>query len=254
MKDLDIGGTSGGSSSTAESSSWAPGVKLGIVRLGRAAGKMKYTLLDERDIILARDFTFEARLEIDKNGNGAKIYAYAFHITKGRRYSIHLHDLLWEKHFGGIAPGWKVAHKNDITMDNRLANLHLVPLVGQSPVVQHEFSAGLKFLEQSLYWAAIQQLPADHLIDEHFSDTSKKFYDANGDPIDEEEEATCYYECHYPPCIKIEREPREFSICGRCQEARYCGTVCQQQDWPVHKKFCREKQRPVVLRDRQPER
>src|SRR5699024_8407339 len=50
-----------------------------------------------------------------------------------------------------------------------------------------------------------------------------------------------YYECHYPPCVRIEREPREFSICGRCQETRYCGTVCQQLDWPHHKRTCRSK-------------
>ena len=50
-----------------------------------------------------------------------------------------------------------------------------------------------------------------------------------------------YYECHYPPCVRIEREPREFSICGRCQETRYCGTVCQQLDWPHHKRSCRSR-------------
>lgn len=37
---------------------------------------------------------------------------------------------------------------------------------------------------------------------------------------------------------------REFNICGRCQAARYCGSQCQQKDWPAHKKHCREKKRP----------
>lgn len=48
--------------SPSESESWGSsngGVKLGIVRLGRAGGKMKYTLLDERDVCLARDHLFE---------------------------------------------------------------------------------------------------------------------------------------------------------------------------------------------------
>jgi len=77
-----------------------------------------------------------------------------------------------------------------------------------------------------------------------------KCYDANGDLVEDEEEVTCYFECHYAPCIRMEREPREFSICGRCQEARYCGPSCQQRDWPVHKKFCREKPRasPISAR------
>lgn len=47
--------------STSESGQelWPVGVKLGIVRLGHAAGKLKYTLVDEQDIVLAREYTFE---------------------------------------------------------------------------------------------------------------------------------------------------------------------------------------------------
>jgi hypothetical protein len=39
------------------------------------------------------------------------------------------------------------------------------------------------------------------------------------------------------------------------QEARYCGTSCQQLDWPAHKKYCRERRRvlPLYL-DKNPER
>jgi hypothetical protein len=246
---------------------FGPGVKLGIVRLGRCAGKMKYTLLDERDITLAREHLFEARLEIDRNGNGAQIYAYAFHLnTKGTRCGArYLHELVWERHYGGMAPGYVISHKNAISMDNRLENLCLMPLATYNPYLDVERttlttsqsaqssvaaasstsqSSPVKPIEHSLYWAAIQQLPPEHLIDEipDGSSTSKCF-DANGDLVEDEDEITCYFECHYPPCIRMEREPREFSICGRCQEARYCGPSCQQRDWPVHKKFCREKVR-----------
>lgn len=231
--------------------SWMSGVKLGIVRLGRAAGKMKYTLLDERDISLVQEFAFEARVEVDRDGNGATIFAYAYDVTRGRNAGQFVHELLWERHYGGIAPGFRVIHKNGISMDNRLENLILVPL----GIRAHFFlEPHVKQREQSLYWAAIQQLPPDHLVEEHFPDTTNtKCFNANGELIEEEEEPACYYECHYPPCTNLEQEPREFSICGRCQQARYCGSNCQQRDWPVHKKFCREKHRPI-LRERPPER
>ena len=33
------------------------------------------------------------------------------------------------------------------------------------------------------------------------------------------------YECRYPPCTRIERELREFSICGRCQVCLHFHTI-----------------------------
>ena len=68
------------------------------------------------------------------------------------------YNLLWffrETHRGGIAPGWKVIHINNISVDNRLENLALVPMGAPQPseTVQHR--------EHTLYWVAIQQLPAD---------------------------------------------------------------------------------------------
>ncbi|XP_013778177.1 zinc finger MYND domain-containing protein 19-like isoform X1 [Limulus polyphemus] len=232
--------------------SWISGVKLGIVRLGRAAGKMKYTLLDERDITLVQEYAFEAKLEIDKDGNGAEVHAFAYDLLRGKHFGRFVQDLLWERHYGGVAPGFKVVHKNSITMDNRLQNLCLVPKSCRLPL---PLETQRKHREQSLYWAAIQQLPPDHMVDEHFNDQSlsRRYYNANGELVYEEEESTCYYECHYPPCTNLEREPREFSICGRCQEARYCGPSCQQRDWPIHKKFCRKKYHSV-LRDQLPDR
>merc|ERR1712012_1114721 len=71
------------------------GLKLGIVRLGRAAGKTKYTLLDERDISLVHEYTFEARTEIDRNGCGATVYAYAYLYDKGRHTGEYVHHILW---------------------------------------------------------------------------------------------------------------------------------------------------------------
>jgi len=244
------------------------GLKLGIVRLGRAAGKVKYALLDERDIGLVQEYAFEARVDVDRNGGGARIFAYAYDVARGRASGAYVHQLLWEKHCGGIAPGFQVIHRNGVTVDNRLENLSLVPKVARLPSsgqqIVHRSSTTSTTnnhicddsghtREHSLYWAAIQQLPADPGEEQYGDLGVTRYYNVNGEVIDDEDDTFCYYECHYPPCTNMERELREFSICGRCQEARYCGTYCQQKDWSVHKKSCRERKRPYVV-ERPPER
>ncbi|XP_050731840.1 zinc finger MYND domain-containing protein 19-like isoform X1 [Eriocheir sinensis] len=207
----------------------------------------KYALLDERDICLVQQFAFEARVEINRDGNGAAIYAWAYDITRGRTSGQYVHDLLWETHRGGIASGWRVVHLNQVTVDNRLDNLALVPVGAKQPSTPSPTTPR----DQSLYWVAIQQLPADPVEEQYGDFVVTRYFNANGEVVEEEED--CYFECRYPPCTNIEKELREFSICGRCQEARYCGTYCQQKDWPVHKKLCREKRRPC-LTERPPER
>lgn len=231
------------------------GFKLGIVRLGRAAGKVKYALLDEGDISLVTQYAFEARVEVDQDGTGARVYAYVFNINSGRNSGQYLHEVIWEKHNGGIAPGWKVIHKNNVTVDNRLENLCLVPSnFKPKPCPDVEISNKYS-KDQSLYWMAVQQLHALDPLHQHMFETTPVFtqlLDRNGDPVCEEvaiSESSCvlFYECHYPPCTNMEKHVREFNICGRCQTVRYCGVGCQQKDWPVHKQFCQERWRPKVV-------
>lgn len=233
------------------------GLKLGIVRLGKAGGKTKYCLLEERDLGLVHRYTFEARTQVDRNGGGAKILAYCYRYEEGKASGQYVHNMLWERHRGGIAPGFRVIHSNCITIDNRLANLRLVPQqmaekwCGHSshscslPAKASSYPQPLD-LESSLYWVAIQQLPWDP-TDSLGESSVLRYYNNDGEVVEEEDDSYCYYECRYAPCIGMEKELREFSICGRCQEARYCGPGCQQRDWAQHKRVCRERRRPFPL-------
>jgi len=219
---------------------WTLGVNFGIVRLGPAAGKLKYTLLDKQDIGLVREFQFEAFVEIDRNGDGACVYAFAYDAAQGRHFGKYVHNLLWERHFGGIAPGFKVYHKNGITMDNRLDNLVLCP-VGTKKILNFD----LKNTEDSVYWSAIVGMPHE-VVPIHV-----KLFSVQEETSYSDSER--FFECHYPPCSRIEQKPQEFSICSLCHVTRYCGSTCQTRDWPWHKSICSQRPRPVV-RERYPDR
>ena len=73
--------------------------------------------------------------------------------------------------------------------------------------------------EMSLYFMAMQQLPFDP-ADEYVDSLVLRYYNSQGQLVEEEDDSQCYYECRYAPCVMIEKGLREFSICGRCQQAR----------------------------------
>lgn len=57
--------------------------------------QVKYALLDERDIGLVQEYAFEARVDVDRNGGGARIFAYAYDVARGRASGAYVHQLLW---------------------------------------------------------------------------------------------------------------------------------------------------------------
>lgn len=240
------------------------GQKLGIVYIGKAGGKHKYSLLDEKDIHLVKRFRFEAKVDVNKDGNGANIFAYAFDLSREETSGRYFHEYIWERHCGGVAPGFTVSHKNGVTVDNRLNNLCVVPSSASKNSKVQLFSRAESATnnncrsepreDQRLYWMAVSRLPPFEAEHEHFMNLNYKCYNANGEQVIEEDDTLSFYECHYPPCCKIETELREFSICGQCQQVRYCGAFCQERDWPSHKKYCKEKAKQRISYDVYPDR
>lgn len=274
------------------------GLKLSLIKLGRVAGKIKYTLVDDRDLDLTNLFYLDARLDIDRNGNGASIHAFAYKRGSERDTAIHLHKLIWLKHHGYIPQGYFVAHHNDITMDNRLDNLYLLTAEDYIRKIINRYNDSLSIKRSSsssnnatsetsasshsnradnqlattsniatpnicnaarstinnitttnqhdnLYYEALKKLDLRRIIEEDSNclNRANRSYDANGDFV-LSTSATSIFECRHLLCSRVEAEPGQFSICGRCQEARYCGKPCQLSDWPVHLKLCREKEQP----------
>jgi len=190
---------------------------------------VKYTIIDEDDISLIENFGFEPRVDIDRNGLGARVYAYVYSLKEGKETARCLHNMLWEKYRGVISPGYKVVHKNGITVDNRLDNLTITKSV--------DYTKLKSSCHGNLYYTAICQLPED-LINEQFSERVARSYDANGQLCSLENERDTLYECRYPPCSNMEQVAGQFAVCGRCRSSRYCGNICQQKDWTAHRKHC----------------
>eukprot|EP00126_Sphaerothecum_destruens_P008859 Sdes_comp20371_c0_seq1m14202 len=224
------------------------GLKLGVVHLGKICGKHKYMLLDAQDIPFVRRFSFRAKLDVDRNGNGARIYAYAFTPAEVVQESEEVQEgpfeeLLWRHRHGSLSPGHRITHKNGITVDNRLSNLDVISedefyQIADRELTEREISQRMN--EANLYRAALAQLPP-FPEDEYIDSAQLITLNGNGEIMEEDSEQMLY-ECHYPPCHNIESHSRQFNICGRCRVSRYCGTRCQQLDWTHHKVTCKKRE------------
>lgn len=66
-----------------------------VVLTLRCGLQTKYALLDEGDITLVQKYAFEAKMEMDPNGMGAVVYAWAYDIKKGRTSGEYVHTMVW---------------------------------------------------------------------------------------------------------------------------------------------------------------
>lgn len=208
----------------------AVAVKLGVVYLGNIGGKDKYTLLEEDDIDFVRGFTLEAKLEVDRDGRGAKVFAVAQtdDSETGGTIQQYFHNMLWLQHFRSIPEDCVVVHKNGITVDNRLVNLELVEvdpitrLPRVRPLSAEEVDSRAR--GGDLYKLALSRLPS---FENHPLRHRSVWVDADGMEVTDVDQNP-FYECRNPSCCTFEEYPGCFD--HHCGRLRYCSAACLEAD------------------------
>lgn len=220
-------------------------VKLGVVYLGTVCGKHKYTLLEEDDIEFVRKHTLEARVEIDRDGTGACVYAVAK--SKNDGTVSYFHRMLWINRYRHIPANCVVVHKNGITVDNRLSNLELLEIdpvmkVPSAPAISPE-EVERRAQSGDIYRLAISRLPSFDTRHQMIGDRCLMM-DADGTELHHIHPDLPFYECRSAACCEVEDPSKPFVRCTLCNEAKYCSIICRELDSKRHKRECLRRHMP----------
>lgn len=216
----------------------AVAVKLGVVWLGTVCGKHKYTLLEEADIDFVRKHTLEAKVEIDRDGTGACVYAVVK--SKTDASVSYFHKMLWLNRYNNIPVNCVVVHKNGITVDNRLSNFELAQIdpvlrVPNLPQISPE-EEERRARSGDIYRLALSRLPS---FDTRPAISDRcLMVDGDGVEINQVQPDFPFYECRYAACCEVEDQHKPFVFCPTCSDAKYCSTACLELDSKRHRREC----------------
>ncbi|UJR26286.1 hypothetical protein I4U23_007624 [Adineta vaga] len=176
-----------------------------IIKLGSFAGKIKYCLIDTFCIPLLKIF----QLKIKHVNHQLMV------VANDDFDDILLQNLIWEYFNQRLVPeNYHIFHRNDITMDNRLENLLIIP----NNMIYLPIKSSLL---TSFYWNILSNLPVDmDEVDYHNSVVSE----------------SSLYECHHAPCTHL--LINEQFKCLQCNKIKYCSQMCRMMDADVHSIFC----------------
>ncbi|XP_067940989.1 zinc finger MYND domain-containing protein 19-like [Watersipora subatra] len=238
-----------------------------LINVGRAAGKIKFCMLDEMYKEVGKEYTLRAALLKGCETRGASVHVLAFPMKETEnddRQVTTIQEIIWKLCHPESAPSFdSLRHINGNSMDNREENLALVnpeeitPFYGQevtettqaSKIDCRTYSSCVTQLISLTTWTNVPEcissvagavcspLPPSAKLDEY------------GKLLDSTDGVLTTHECHYLPCTNLERKRLEYDSCGGCLAVRYCSSECQLLDWPFHMQQCQLVQHLVSQSD-----